>query len=259
MILTIDAGNSSTSVGLFDGGTLVFTGSLETSIHRSRDRCALDLLGLFQLYGADIHAVEGTAVSCVVPPLEAALCGAVELLTGRRPLLIGPGVRTGLDIRADLHGQLGSDIVASSVAVAADCPSPAIVVDFGTATTVSLLRGRVFEGCAILPGVRLGLEALAEHAAALPHISLEAPPGPLGHNTIDAMRAGVLYGHAGAVEGMIARYERACGEPVASVVATGGNAPLVLPHCARPIVYDPHLLLTGLALLYEKNLEGQRR
>lgn len=258
MILTIDVGNTSAKLGAYEDGKLLFSGALETSLHRTSDRCAMDILGLFRLYEADIRAVEGTAVSCVVPPLEAALCAAVERLTGRKPLLVGPGIRTGLDIRSDLHNQLGSDIVASSVGAVAKYPSPVIVADLGTATTVSLLRGSVFEGCAIMPGARLGLEALAERAANLPQISLEMPPGPLGHNTVDAMRSGVLYGHAGAIEGMVARFEAACGEPAKAVVATGGSAPLILPHCARRIDYDPTLLLDGLYLLYVRNA-GKRR
>ena len=187
------------------------------------------------------------------------MVGAIRFLTGKKPLVVGPGVRTGLNIRSDLHNQLGSDIVASSVAAMAKYPSPVIVVDLGTATTFSLLRDGVYEGCAILPGVRLGLEALSRGTAELPLIALEAPASPLGRNTVDAMRAGVVYGHAGMVDSMAARFEAACGQPAAAVVATGGNAPLILPHCARPIVHDPHLLLDGLYLLYRKNTEKHRK
>lgn len=260
MILAVDVGNSSTKYGLFDrAGKLRFTASLETDPARTCDRCALDLLGVFRLHGADISAVDGAILSCVVPPLEASITDAVTRLVGKRPLVVGPGIRTGLDIRSDLHNQLGSDIVATSVAAVARYPSPVIVVDLGTATTVSLLRDHIYEGCAILPGVRLSLRALSDHAAALPHISLEAPPSPLGHNTVDAMRSGVLYGGAGMIDSMIDRFEEACGEPVQSVVATGGSAPLILPYCRRDITYDPQLLLTGLDLLYEKNADRRRK
>lgn len=260
MILTIDIGNSSISVGAFGSdGRLAFAAALETVPHASRDRCAMDLLNLFRLYGAEIRSVEGTILSCVVPPLEACMAGAVDFLTGRKPLMVGPGIKTGLNIRSDLHNQLGSDIVASSVAALAQYPSPVIVIDLGTATTFSLLRGGVYEGCAILPGVRLGLEALSERAAELPQISMELPPSPLGRNTIDAMRSGVLYGNAGMVDSMIERFEAACGEPAKAVVATGGNAPLILPHCRREIVYEPALLLNGLYLLYRKNTEKHRK
>ena len=260
MILTIDIGNSSTTVGLFGpDGSPRFVSSLETIKNKSRDRCAMDLTALCQLYGEDVKAVDGAILSCVVPPLEASMVEAVRFLTGKRPLVVGPGVKTGLNIRSDLHNQLGSDIVASSVAALARYPSPVIVIDLGTATTFSLLKDGVYEGCAILPGVRLGLEALAERTAELPHISIEAPPSPLGRNTIDAMRAGGVYGNAGMVDSMIDRFEAACGQKAAAVVATGGNAPLILPHCRREIVYDPDLLLTGLYLLYKKNAEKHRK
>ena len=260
MILTIDIGNSSITVGLFaPDGQPRFVASLETARNKSRDRCAMDLLGLFQLHGEDVGTVEGAILSCVVPPLEAAMASAVEFLIGKRPLVVGPGVKTGLNIRSDLHNQLGSDIVASSVAALHRYPSPVIVIDLGTATTFSLLRDGVYDGCAILPGVRLGLDALAERTAELPHISIETPPSPLGRNTIDAMRSGILYGNAGMVDSMIARFEAACGQRAAAVVATGGNAPLILPHCARQITYDPNLLLDGLYLLYKKNTEKHRK
>lgn len=254
MILTIDVGNTTTAVGLLeDDGRRVFRSGIDTAIHCSADHYAMDLLSVFLLNGADIRAVTGAIVSCVVPPLEGSVVAAVARLTGREPLVVGPGIRTGLNIRSDLHNQLGSDIVASSVAAMARYPGPVIVIDLGTATTFSLLCGGVYEGCAILPGVRLGLEALSDRAAALPHISIETPPGPLGHNTEDAMRAGVLYGNAGMVDSMIDRFAEACAHPVETVVATGGNAPLILPHCRHKIVHDPELLQQGLYLLYQKN------
>ncbi len=255
----MDVGNSITTISLFDdGGTAVFFSELETDKNKSRDQCAIDLLGVFQLYGADIKAVQGAILSCVVPPLSASVVGAVERLTGKRPMVVGPGLKTGLNIRSDLHNQLGGDIVASSVAALARYPSPVIVIDMGTATSFSLLRNGVYEGCAICPGVRLGLEALSERAAELPHIAVETPPTPLGRNTIDAMRSGVLYGNAGMVDSMIGRFEEAGGEPAGAVVATGGNAPLILPCCRRAITYDPNLLMDGLYLLYQKNAERFR-
>ena len=260
MILAVDVGNSTITVGLFDdSGTPVFLSDISTDKNKSTDQCAIDLLGVFQLYQADIRAVRGGIVSCVVPQLTASITGAVERLIGRSPLVVGPGIKTGLNIRSDLHNQLGGDLVASSVAAMAKYPSPVVVIDMGTANTFSLLRGGVYEGCAICPGVRLGLEALSERAAELPHISVECPPTPLGRNTVDAMRSGVLYGNAGMVDSMIARFEEAAGEGAASVVATGKNAPLILPYCKRTITYDPNLLMTGLYLLYQKNAEKHRK
>lgn len=261
MVLAVDVGNSNITFGLFHSdGKLAFLSSLETERNKTRDRCAIDLLGVFSLHRADIRAVDGAILSSVVPPLTAAMRGAVALLTGRAPMVVGPGIKTGLNIKAEIHNQLGSDIVASSVAAIAKYPSPTVVIDMGTATTMSLLRGSVYEGCIIMPGLRLALEALSEHAAALPPISIETagPVGLLGHTTEDAMRSGMLYGHASMVDGMVERLEEPAGGPV-MVVATGGNAPRVVKYCKREILYDANLVMDGLYLLYQKNAEKHRK
>lgn len=252
MVLTIDIGNSSTTVGLFGGEELAFRSVLPTCKSATQDLWAIQLLDVFRLHQADIRTVTGTIISSVVPPVTAAICGAVQFVTGRKPMVMGPGVRTGLNIKSDLHAQLGSDIVAFSVAAISKYPSPLIVIDMGTAVTMSLLRDNLYEGCIIMPGVRLAVEALSREAAALPHISIEPPASILGHNTVDAMRSGVVYGNASMVDGMIGRIEEACG-PVETVVATGAAAPEILAQCRRPIIYDADLLLSGLYLIYQKN------
>lgn len=259
MVLAIDVGNSTTNVGLFDGaGKLVLRSRLTTSRNATRDQCAISLKGIFDLYGADLKAVTGGIVASVVPSVTANICAAVELLTGRVPMLMGPGVRTGLNIKSDIHNQMGADIVACSVAAIAKYPTPVIVIDMGTAVTMSYLQGNTYEGCVILPGVRVALEALSERAAELPHISIEAPGSIFGHNTVDAMRAGVVYGNASMIDGMIARLE-AESLPAATVVATGGTAPEILKYCNRDILYDADLLLDGLYLVYQKNTEPRQR
>lgn len=259
MVLAIDIGNSTTTIGLFgEKGELLFRSGIATSRSTSEDQCALDLLGLFQLYRSDITVVSGAAISSEVPSVTAHMRGAVARLIGKPPLVMGPGTKTGLNIKSDLHTQLGSDIVACSVAALAKYPSPVIVVDMGTAVTMSYLRERIYEGCVIMPGVRVALEALSERAAALPHISIEAPGSIFGHNTVDAMRSGVVYGNASMIDGMIGRME-AESVPAATVVATGGSAPEVLKYCRREIVYDADLVLHGLYLIYQKNTEGRIR
>ena len=204
MVLAVDVGNSNTTVGLFDGaGTLRFRSTLETFRGKTRDQCAIDLLGVLNLYGADVRAVGGAILSSVVPPLTAVYTDAMGRLIGAPPLVVGPGIKTGLNIRAEIHNQLGSDIVASAVAAIAKYPSPIVMVDMGTATSISLIVGSVYEGCSIMPGLALALDALSERAAALPPISLEsaAPVPLLGRTTEEAMRSGVLYGHASMVDG----------------------------------------------------------
>lgn len=174
--------------------------------------------------------------------------------------MVGPGIKTGLNIKAEIHNQLGSDIVASSVAAIARYPSPLVMVDMGTATSLSLIVGSVYEGCSIMPGLALALDALSERAAALPPISLESPSTPtlLGHTTEEAMRSGVLYGHASMVDGMVDRMEAELGQAV-TVVATGGNAPRILRYCKRHIHYDADLVMTGLYLLYQRNAKKHRK
>ena len=166
MVLAVDVGNSNTTVGLFDGaGTLRFRSTLETFRGKTRDQCAIDLLGVLNLYGADVRAVGGAILSSVVPPLTAVYTDAMGRLIGAPPLVVGPGIKTGLNIRAEIHNQLGSDIVASSVAAIAKYQSPIVMVDMGTATSLSLIVGSVYEGCSIMPGLALALDALSERAA----------------------------------------------------------------------------------------------
>ena len=173
-------------------------------------------------------------------------------------MLMGPGIKTGLNIKSDLHNQLGSDIVACSVAAIDQYPTPIIIIDMGTAVTMSYLHDRTYEGCMIFPGVLVALDALSERAAALPHISVEPPASIFGHNTVDAMRSGVIYGNASMIDGMIARIEEH-GQPAATVVATGDSAPEILRYCKHSIIYNADLLLQGLYLIYRKNTEGRRR
>ena len=260
MVLAVDVGNSNTTVGLFDeAGELKFRSTLETFRGKTQDQCAIDLLGVLGLYGADVRSVDGTILSSVVPPLTAVYTNALARLIGSPPMVVGPGIKTGLNIRAEIHNQLGSDIVASSVAAIAKYQSPIVMVDMGTATSLSLIVGSVYEGCSIMPGLALALDALSERAAELPSISLESPSTPslLGRTTEEAMRSGVLYGHASMLDGMVDRMEAQLGQPV-TVVATGGNAPCILPYCKRTIQYDADLVMTGLYLLYQKNT-GKRR
>ncbi len=259
MVLTADIGNSDTTLAIFDeNGALTVRSTFSTDSHATEDQYAIQLFSIFQLYGVPQGKVSGGIIASVVPPVTAALAGAMERLIGRPPLVVGAGLRTGLNIRSDLHAQLGADIVAYCVEAAAKYPSPVIVIDFGTAITFSLLRENTYEGCVIAPGVRVALEALSRQAAELPRISLSGGPSSvLGRNTVDAMRSGVLYGNASLVEGMIDRLEEAT-QKVETIVATGSFAGDVLPYCRRKIQRDPDLLLNGLYRIYQKNMAAKR-
>ncbi len=256
MVLAIDIGNTSTMIGLFqDKGKLRFLSDLSTDKWKSRDQCCLDLLGVFQLYREDIHCITGAILSSVVPPMTGNMATAIEQLTGKKPIIIGPGLKTGLNIKAEVHNQLGSNIVASSVAAFSKYKTPVIVLNFGTAITFSFLSENAFEGCAIMPGIYVSLEALSEQAAQLPHISLEGELQPLAKNTVDAMRTGVLIGNAGAIDHLIEYMEKAAGKSAETIVATGAGADhQILQLCKHSIVQDQTLLMNGLYLLYQRNI-----
>lgn len=256
MVLAIDISNIRTTIALFtEKGTLSFLSEIETKSKMTDDQCAIDLLGVFQLYGADITKVEGAILSSVVPPVTGTYCCAVKRLTSHAPLVVGPGLKTGLNIKADIHNQLGSDIVASAVAAVALYPSPAIVINSRTAVSFSFMSKASFEGCSIMPGMGIALDALSQNGAQLPQISMGKVDSPLGRNTVDSMRAGIIYGYSGAFDRIIETLEEAAGMTAAAVIATGENVPEVYRHCKRDIIYDHDLLVNGLYLLYKKNTE----
>ncbi|HIT02708.1 MAG TPA: type III pantothenate kinase [Candidatus Enterenecus merdae] len=254
MILAVDIGNTRTTLALFTiEGQPVFLSELETDRRMTQDQCAIRILGVFQLYQARVEQVNGAILSSVVPPATQPYAQAIRRLTGQLPLLVGPGLKTGLNIRADVHNELGSDMVASAVAAVARYPMPAIVINSHTAVSFSYVSPSAFEGCAIMPGMGIALEALSQNGAQLPQISMGRVDSPLGRNTVDAMRAGIVYGYAGAFDRLIFTLEAAAGIPAATVVATGEHLPEIFRHCQREITYDHDLLAHGLYLLYRKN------
>ena len=260
MVLAIELGNIRTTIALFyDDGTLSFLSELGTDRKLTEDQYAIALLDVFRLYQADITSVSGAILSSVVPSMTKVCISAVKRLTQKTPLVVGPGVKTGLNIRADVHNQLGSDIVASAVAATALYPSPVIVINSHTAVSFSYLSKSSFEGCAIMPGLGIALEALSSNGAQLPHISMDGVESPLGRNTVDSMRAGIIYGYAGAFDRLIEQLEEAAGTSAAAVVVTGENFPELLRHCKHKLIYDHDLLVNGLFLIYKKNTEKASR
>ena len=254
MILAADIGNTRTTFALFtETGQLSFLSELDTDRRMTDDQCAIRILGVFQLYRADIAQVKGAILSSVVPPVTGIYARAIQRLTGNAPLIVGPGLKTGLNIRADVHNQLGSDIVASAVAAMALYPTPVIVINSHTAVSFSYISHSAFEGCAIMPGMGIALESLSQNGAQLPHISMGRVDSPLGRNTVDSMRAGIVYGYSGAFDRVIETLEAAAGTPAAKVVATGEKLPEIFRHCRREITYDHDLLVHGLYLLYGRN------
>ncbi len=253
MILAIDVGNTNITLGVYDNEKLSFTARFATEAHRTADQYAMDLNSLLALYRVERSEISGIAISSVVPSVGSALRKAANRLFEVEPVVIGPGVKTGLNIRIDNPAQLGADLVAGCVGALAKYPLPCIVFDLGTATTVSVIdKSGAMIGGAIAAGPVTTMNALATKTAQLPFVDLESPSKTIGANTADCIKSGVIIGAAAMLDGLADRMEDELGEP-ATVVATGGLAPSVTSHCKRKIIIDDNLLLDGLMQIYKRN------
>ncbi len=253
MVLAVDIGNSNIVIGAIDNSEIHFISRLETNHNRLEDEYAAYIKSILELYGVNKDGFSGAIISSVVPPLSDVLAHAVKKLIGKEPLILGPGIKTGLNIRTNDPGQLGSDMVASNVAALSLYKGPVIVVDMGTATTISASDScGNFIGCAIMPGVSTSLNALTKKAALLQEISFRAPEHAVCTNTSDCMRSGIVFGTAAMVDGMADRFLAEIGTE-AKLIATGGHAKYIVPHCKNRFIYDPNLLLSGLYIIYKKN------
>lgn len=254
MVLTIDIGNSNINVGGYGEGGLLFNSRIHTDAAKTEFEYAAIIREILVLYGREKDEISGAIVASVVPQLSSVMQAAVALLGQKRTLVVGAGMKTGLNIRIDSPGQLGADLLATAVGAMEKYPLPVIIVDLGTATKLTVVdRERSFLGGAIMPGVRIGLDALSERTAQLPHIALEGSVEKLiGANTVDSMRSGVVLGTAAMIDGMTERYRALVGED-ATVVACGGLVGAIAPHCKCHLVRDDSLLLDGLYTLYRKN------
>lgn len=255
MLLAIDIGNSNISVGLFgQERKLHFLASIDTDSRKTADQISIDLMNIFSLYGFDLKNVSGAIFSSVVPPINFMMEKALTRLLGKPPMIVGPGVKTGLNIRMEIHNQLGADLVADAVAALEKYPAPIIVIDMGTATTIAYISAKhTYEGGLMFPGVRLSLDALSDHAAQLSDISLQYPKNLIGKNTEDCMRNGIVYGTAGMLDGIIDRIRDTIPGEMPTIVATGNNAPVIVRYCRNRVVYDKYLLMEGLWTIYHKN------
>ncbi len=253
MLLALDMGNTNITIGIFENDRLRLESRIATDHTKMEDQYAVELLDILRLYGVNEREFRGAIISSVVPPLNHTIRRAVEKVTGVSPMLVGPGVKSGLDIRIDNPAQLGADLLVGAVAGVAGFGAPCIIWDLGTATTVSVVdKQGVFRGGAIMPGVGVSFDTLASRASQLQSISFEAPEKVVGANTIASMQSGAVYGTAAMLDGMCDRIEEEMGYPM-TVIATGGLGREIVRHCRREIIYDDTLLLTGLRLVYEKN------
>ena len=253
MILAVDIGNSNIVLGCFEDERILFTERLSTNLQATTLEYTIMIKNILELNGFNDCSFQGGIISSVVPSVTLAVKAAMERLTDHRVMVVGPGIKTGLKILLDNPAQLGSDRVADAVAAINDYPTPIIIVDMGTATTISVIdRDKNFLGGMILPGLRASLDSLTNRTSQLPNISLVPPKKIIGSNTIDCMKSGVINGTASSIDGIIDRIEDELGEKC-TVISTGGVSQTIIPFCKKDIILDDQLLLKGLMIIYNKN------
>lgn len=255
MLLAIDIGNTNIVIGGIKDDQILFEARIATERVKTSDQYGAEIKNMLELFNVKPSDIRDCIISSVVPPVFNSVHTGVVKLTGKQPMVVGPGIKTGLNIQMDTPSQVGSDRIVIAVAALAEYEPPLTLLDLGTATTIEVVdQGNVYLGGCIIPGVRLSLEALTNRAAQLPGIQLDRPKRVIGKNTVDCMRSGVMYGAAAMLDGMIERVEEELGYST-TVVATGGMAQFVCPLCKREIKLERDLLLKGLNLLYKKNIK----
>ncbi len=253
MVLAIDIGNTNIVLGGFNENELDFVVRIATNTSCTEDEYAAKLYSVLSLYQADISKIDGAVISSVVPPLNQIMKRAVRSAFNTEPLLVGPGIKTGINIHCDAPSSVGADLICACVATHHIYGSPSLIIDMGTATKMMLMDEKgTFIGASIIPGVNIALHALSSKTAQLPQISLEAPKSVIGKNTSDCMRSGVVFGNASMLDGMIDRFIDDFAAPL-KVFATGGLAETIIPHCKHEITLDKNLVLKGLHIIYNKN------
>jgi len=253
MLLTVDIGNTNIVLGLYDNDRLTHHWRIATDRAKMPDEYALLLRGLFAAANLDLAAVSGVILASVVPPVTETWQELCERYLGRTPLVVGAGVETGVRILIDNPREVGADRIVNAAAAYQRYGGPAIVIDFGTATTFDAVSPQGdYLGGAIAPGVGISAEALFERTAKLPRIELTPPPAAIGKNTVHAMQSGLLLGYVAMVEGMVARFQKELGGQ-ARVIATGGLAEIIAQQTTVIEAVDPWLTLEGLRLIWQRN------
>ena len=246
MLLAIDIGNTNIVLGCIQDDEILFQARIATDRLRTSDQYGVEIKNMLEALGVQREDITDCIIASVVPPVFNSVRTGVRKIIGKQPMVVGPGLKTGLNIRVDVPGQVGSDRIVIAVAALAEYEAPLILMDLGTATTIEVVEApRTYLGGVIYPGVRLSLEALTNRAAQLPGISLDKPKRVIGKNTVDCMRSGMMYGTAAMIDGVVERMEEELGFH-ATLIATGGMAQFITPLCKREIVLEKDLLLKGL-------------
>ena len=253
MILAVDIGNSNIVIGGVEDNEIRFEARLRTDATKTSDEYCIDLKMILEVYETSAKDLEGAIIASVVPQVLNSFKTAIKKLTGKDALVVGPGLKTGLNIKIENPSQTGADLVVGCVAALRQHKPPMIVIDMGTATTmIALDESGAFIGGCIAPGVKISMDALTGRTALLPGLQLDTPRKAIGRNTIDCMRSGIMMGSACMLDGMVQRMEEELGCK-ATVVVTGGIAKFVVPMCRTPMIYDKDLLIKGLVTLYREN------
>ena len=253
MLLTADVGNTNIKLGIYENDELKYKLRCSTDTSKTSDEFAVELYTFFQIYGIDAKSINSSIISSVVPQITHPLKTAIQTVTGVKSMVLGPGVKTGLDIKIDHPETLGADIVAGCVGASVKYGTPHIVIFMGTATAISYVdKNGGYRGGAIAPGVGISLDALTNKGALLSSVDLKAPKKAIGTNTADCIRSGVMLGTACMLDGIIDRFieETGCD---CKIIATGGLAPQMIINCKHDIIFDENLILDGLNFIYKKN------
>ena len=257
MILAVDIGNTNIVIGCMEQEKIYFVERVSTDTSKTELEYVVEFKTLLELYRIGLGEITGCIIASVVPPLNNVEKTAMEKLFRLTPLLVGPGVKTGLNILMDNPAQVGADLIVNAVAGLQYYGAPIIMIDMGTATTISVVdEKKNYIGGMILPGVKVSLDSLVNRTSQLPRISLEPPKKVIGKNTIDCMKSGIIMGQAACIDGMTQRIQEELGYQ-ATVVATGGLAGSIIPYCRQNVIHDDELTLKGLNIIYHKNTEQE--
>jgi len=253
MLLAIDIGNTNIVIGCIENDEIKFKARIATDRTRTSDQYGVEIKNMIEAFGTNISDISDCIISSVVPPVFNSVCTGVIKIIGKQPMVVGPGLKTGLNIHVDVPSQVGSDRIVIAVAALAEYKAPLILMDLGTATTIEVIEPEnVYMGGVIFPGVKISLDALTQRTAQLPGINLDNPKKVIGKNTVDCMRSGIMYGTAAMIDGIVDRMEEELGHS-STIIATGGLAQFITPLCKKNIIIEKDLLLKGLNLIYKRN------